>query len=108
MTGVDVLVAAATPARPPRHLTRFLLAGALAGPLFLGAFLVEGAYRAGYDPMRHPISSLALGRTGWVQIASFLVSGMLTLAFAVGLRRTLRPGPGAAAGPLLVAGWGVG
>jgi hypothetical protein len=76
--------------------------------LFVATFLIEGSVRDGYDPMRHPISSLALGPTGWIQIANFLVVGVLTLIFAVGLRRSLTPGPGAAAGPALVAGWGVG
>lgn len=107
MTGTQTMVAAATPARPPRRPNRLLLAGVFAGPLFVVAFVVEGAFRDGYDPMRHPVSSLVLGPTGWVQIANFLVAGALTLAFAAGLRRSLNPGPGAAAGPLLVAVWGV-
>src|SRR5690349_84503 len=107
MTGSRTLIAAATPARPPRRPNHPLLAGLVAGPLFVATFLIEGGFRNGYDPMRHPISSLALGSTGWIQIVNFLVAGVLTLTFAVGLRRSLRPGPGAAAGPALVAGWGV-
>jgi hypothetical protein len=108
MTGTQTLIAAATPARPPRRPNRLLLAGLLAGPLFVVTFLLEGAFRDGYDPMRHPVSSLSLGPTGWIQIANFLITGALTLAFAVGLRRSLRPGPGATAGPVLIAVWGVG
>lgn len=108
MTGSRILTAAATPARPPRRPNRPLLAGLVAGPLFVATFLIEGSFRDGYDPMRHPISSLALGPTGWIQIANFLVAGALTLVFAVGLRRSLKPGPGAAVGPVTVAGWGVG
>ena len=38
-----------------------LVCGVIAGPLFVVAFLVEGATRAHYDPLRHPVSSLALG-----------------------------------------------
>jgi Protein of unknown function (DUF998) len=108
MTGTQTLIAAATPARPPRRPNRLLLGGLLAGPLFVVTFLLEGAFRDGYDPIRHPVSSLSLGPTGWVQIANFLVAGVFTLAFAVGLRRSLKPGPGAAAGPVLIAVWGVG
>jgi len=108
MTGTQTLIAAATPARPPRRSTILLLAGVLAGPLFVVTFLLEGAFRDGYDPMRHPVSSLSLGPSGWVQIANFLIAGVLSLALAVGLRRSLRPGPGAAAGPALIAVWGVG
>jgi len=59
-------------------------------------FLVEGATRTRYDPLRQPVSSLALGDWGWTQSANFIVAGLLTLAFAVGLRLTLRPGKGSA------------
>lgn len=108
MASTRTLVGAATPARPPSRPTRPLFAGLLAGPLFVVAFLLEGALRDGYDPMRHPVSSLALGPGGWAQVVNFLVAGGLTVAFAVQLRRRLRPGPGSAAGPLLIAVWGVG
>jgi Protein of unknown function (DUF998) len=83
--------------------TRTLLrCGAIGGPLFVVAFLVEGATRPGYDPLRHPVSSLALGEFGWTQTANFIVTGALLLAFAVGLRRALRPPDGSTWGPLLV------
>lgn len=68
-------------------LTRTLLrCGCVAGPLFVTTFLVEGARRADYDPLRHPVSSLALGPRGWVQVANFSVAGTLYLAETVGLR----------------------
>lgn len=89
--------------------TKMLLAcGAIGGPLFVATFLVEGATRANYDPLRHPVSSLALGDSGWTQDANFIVAGLLTLAFAVGLRRALRPFGGSIWGPLLVGVWGIG
>ncbi len=44
-----------------------LACGMAAGPLFTIAYLVEGAGRVGYRPLRHPVSSLALGRAGWAQ-----------------------------------------
>jgi len=108
MTTTLTLVGAATPDRPPAPPNRLLTCGLLAGPLFVVAFLLEGAFRDGYDPMRHPVSSLALGPTGWTQVLTFLVCGVLTILFAIGLRRSLRPGPGALAGPLLVGVWGIG
>ena len=38
-------------------VTKALLAcGAVAGPLFTVAWIVTGATRANYDPLRHPIS----------------------------------------------------
>ncbi|MEU1736222.1 DUF998 domain-containing protein [Streptosporangium sp. NPDC020145] len=85
-----------------------LACGVIAGPLFVLTFLVAGAARAGYDLLRHPVSSLALGDLGWVQVANFLVAGLLTLAFAVGLRRALQPLGGSTWGPLLVAVWALG
>ena len=80
---------------------------AIAGPLFIVAFLLEGATRANYDPLRHPVSSLELGPYGWMQSAIFVVAGILTLAFAAGLRRALGSGPGSNWGPLLVGAWAV-
>jgi Protein of unknown function (DUF998) len=65
---------------------RWLLrCGTVAGPLFVSAFMIEGAQRPDYKPMRHPVSSLALGRRGWVQSANFAATGMLYLAGAAGL-----------------------
>lgn len=66
--------------------------GIVAGPLFVAAFLIEGATRPGYNPLRHPVSSLALGDSGWTQVVNFLVAGALYLAFAVGLLRSRRHG----------------
>jgi hypothetical membrane protein len=106
----QTIVATLPPPPPPdrtgRPWTRRLLAaGALAGPLFVGTFLVAGATRAHYDPLRHPVSSLELGAHGWVQHTSFVVAGLLALALAAGLRRAWRPSIWA---PLLVGIWGLG
>jgi len=89
--------------------TKTLLAcGAIAGPLFVFAFLIEGATRASYEPLRQPVSSLALGDWGWTQSANFLVTGFLMLAFALGLRRALRPLGGPTWGPILVGAYAIG
>lgn len=83
---------------------RLVSCGLVAGPLFVVAFLVQGAFKgSGYDALRHPVSSLALGEHGWVQTANFLVVGLLTIAFAVGLWRS-----GIHVGGVLVGLWGVG
>ena len=100
-----------SPAGAARHAvtTKTLLAcGAIAGPLFTLASILEGATRAHYHPLRHPVSSLELGDFGWTQRANFLVAGGLTLAFAIGLRRALRPLGGSTWGPLLVGAHAIG
>jgi hypothetical protein len=59
--------------------------------LFIVVFLIEGAVPAirpdGYSPLRHPISTFAIGEFGWIQVANFLVTGALLVAFAMGVRR---------------------
>lgn len=85
-----------------------LLGGAVAGPLFIGAFTAIGATRPGYDWQRLPVSSLAIGRHGWLQRINFVVAGVLYSCAGRGLRRSAsrRVGPGAV--PALVVGVGVG
>lgn len=73
-----------------RKTRTLLICGALVGPLFTIAWFIEGVTRIHYDPMRHPISSLALGEFGWTQIANFLVTGILTLVLAFGLRKAFK------------------
>jgi Protein of unknown function (DUF998) len=82
--------------------------GIVAGPLFVIASLAQAFTRTGFDLGRHPISLLSLGSLGWVQIANFVVSGVLYLAGAIGMRDALRPGRGSTWGPLLVGVTGVG
>lgn len=89
--------------------TKALLAGgAVAGPLFIVVGLLQVFTRDGFDLRRHPLSLLSNGDLGWVQIANFVVAGILFAASAVGMRRVLHPGPGGTWGPLLVGLVGVG
>ncbi|MEO3926193.1 DUF998 domain-containing protein [Micromonosporaceae bacterium B7E4] len=92
-----------------RRVTRVLLCcGVVGPPLFVLVFLVDGATRAGYDPTYHPVSALSLGPRGWIQITNFVLTGLLLLGFAVGLRRALRPGRADLWGPLAVGVFGLG
>ncbi len=94
----------------PEAAARAGLAGfaALAAPVFTVAAVVQAAARDGYDITRHPVSMLALGDAGWVQTASFVVTGLLSLAGAAGARRLLRGGRGRTWGPILLALIGAG
>lgn len=85
-----------------------LIAGAIGPPLFVLAFIVEGALRPDYNGLRYPVSSLSIGAGGWVQQANFIVTGLLILALAAGLRRALRPTPGSTWGPILIGVVGLG
>lgn len=89
--------------------TRVLVtAGVVAGPLFVLVGLVQVLTREGFDLTRHPLSLLALGDLGWIQIANFIVAGVLMLAFALGARRSLGDGPGRVWAPVLFGLYGVG
>ncbi|MEU0402750.1 DUF998 domain-containing protein [Streptomyces sp. NPDC006197] len=90
-----------------RSTARWALAGGVvAGPLFLAAGLAQGRTRDGFDFTRNAISQLALGGAGWIQTASFVLTGALLIAGATGLRRALRGGPGGTWGPALVGVFG--
>lgn len=85
-----------------------LRCGIWAGPAFTAVFLAEGAVREGYRPLRHPVSSLALGPRGRVQTVNFVVTGAAFLAGAVGLRMAADRVPGGRTGPALVGAAGAG
>lgn len=88
--------------------TRWLLrCGVAAGPVFVAVFLLEGAVRDGYRPLRHPVSSLALGSRGWIQAGNFAVAGTLFLAGAAGLARAGDAATSRAA-PALISAAGAG
>jgi hypothetical protein len=76
--------------------------------LFAVVSVIEMLARPGFDLRRHDLSLLSNGDLGWIQIASFVVTGLLAIAAAVGLRRRLRSGPGRTWGPLLIGIYGLG
>jgi uncharacterized protein DUF998 len=94
-------------ARDPRARA-LVIAGVVAGPLFVTAGLAQILTRGGFDLTRHPLSLLSLGAAGWVQIVNFIVAGVLMLAFAAGVARSLGTGPGRRWAPILFAVYGAG
>jgi hypothetical protein len=89
--------------------TRALLAGGVvAGPLFIVVGLLQAFAREGFDLRRHPLSLLSNGDLGWIQIANFVVTGLLFTGAAIGMRRVLHRGRGGTWGPLLIGAVGVG
>ncbi|MEW1695144.1 DUF998 domain-containing protein [Streptomyces sp. NPDC091278] len=90
-----------------RSTLRGPVAGAVvAGPLFLGAGVVQGLTRDGFDFGRNAISQLALGEAGWIQTVNFLLAGALLVTGAAGLRRALGGGAGGTWGPALTGIFG--
>jgi hypothetical protein len=94
--------------RSARWTRGLLYCGLAAAPVFVTAFLVEGASREGYRPSRHPVSSLALGPRGWVQAANFAVTGTLVLAGAAGVWRARDPALSTRVGQALIGAAGAG
>ncbi len=87
-----------------------LICGIVAGPLYIVVVVLQMLTRDGFDISRHPASMLSNGDQGWIQIANFVVSGLLLLAGAIGLRRVLGPaaGVGGIWGPRLLGVFGAG
>ena len=81
---------------------KLLTCGMLAGPVYVGLWMLQIFIREGYDPTRHDLSLLSNGDLGWIQITNFLVSGFLVILGAVGFHRAMQKGKGRIVGPLLL------
>jgi Protein of unknown function (DUF998) len=89
--------------------TKVLLrCGVVLGPLFYLVVTVQAFTRAGFDLRRHPLSLLSLGDAGWIQIANFILTGLLAILCAYGMRRFLRGSRAGTWGALLIAIFGLG
>ena len=85
-----------------------LLCGAIAGPLYVLVGIAQILVRPGFDVSKHALSLMSNGDLGWIQIANFIVTGALVIAFAIGLRRLLAGSKAGTFGPLLIAIYGIG
>ncbi|TCM47799.1 DUF998 domain-containing protein [Kribbella sp. VKM Ac-2568] len=84
-------------------------AGIIGPVLFTATFLAQEAFRRSeYDALAEPVSALEAGPNGWIQQVNFVVFGVLTIVFALGLHRGLRPSRAGVAGPALLFLSGVG
>ncbi|HEY6685905.1 MAG TPA: DUF998 domain-containing protein [Propionibacteriaceae bacterium] len=89
--------------------TRAMLAcGLVAGPLFVATVIVQILTRDGFDLRRHPISLLSVGEHGWIQVTNFILAGVLSIIFSIGVARVLADGPGSRWAPRFFALFGVG
>ena len=89
--------------------TRILaIAGAAAGPLFAVLATGQVLLRDGFDLRRHPLSLLATGSPGIVQISNFILAGIGVLCLAVAVRGTITEGVGRRWLAPLIAVFGLG
>lgn len=90
-------------------VTKALLSGSvIAGPIYVVVGLIEMLTRPGYDLRRHSLSLMSNGDLGWIHITMLILTGLLTIAGAVGMRRILAGSRGGTWGPILVAVYGLG
>jgi hypothetical protein len=89
--------------------TKLLLTGGvLAGPIYILVGIAQLLTREGFDITRHPLSFMSLGDLGWIQITNFIVTGLLVIACAIGLRRLAQADKRLKRGALLVGIYGLG
>src|SRR5215469_16281304 len=84
-TGTSAVPAGAKDCTPAARVTKSLLGyGVLAGVVFETSVLAQGLTRRGFSIFHDDASLLANGPLGWIQVATFLVAGAMTVAAAVG------------------------
>src|SRR5258708_11910472 len=71
-----------------------LVCGVVAGPLFAVVGLVQAFTRPGFDLRRHALSMLENGDLGWIQISSFILTGLLFVSGDFGMSPVIRVGLG--------------
>ena len=90
-------------------VTRSLLGyGVIVGPVYVLTVLAQALLRPGFDLTRDDASLLSNGAFGWIQVVNFVVSGLMVIACALGVRRGLAAGRGATWGPILLGLFGAG
>ncbi|MEN9407822.1 MAG: hypothetical protein RLZZ455_1038 [Candidatus Parcubacteria bacterium] len=77
-----------------KNTTLLVVAGIVAGPFFIASSILHGFLRDGFNMVHHPASLLSLGEWGWVQIATFVITGLLYIALGFGIRGILKSGIG--------------
>ena len=73
----------------------------VAGPLYTIVGLIQAF-------TRHALSLLENGDLGWIEITTFLLSGLLFVAGAIGMRQVMRGSRGGTWGPILLGIYGLG
>lgn len=77
------------PAGPQGWTSRVALAAAAAPVCFFAVMMILGLVTPGYDWLARLASELSLGPLGWIMIANFIALGVVELALAAALGRTI-------------------
>ena len=74
-----------------KNITNNLLkCGVAAGPLYVVVGAIEILTRPGFDMRKHSLSLMSLGSLGWIHITLFIVTGLLVILGAIGIRRAIK------------------
>jgi len=79
-----------------------LMAGMIGVLLFVATFTLEGWLRPGYKPLAMYVSALSLGPRGWIQVANFIIFGVLLFVFTRGVAAEFPNGKVARSGLILL------
>jgi hypothetical protein len=77
-------------------------AGMVAPALFVAVFTIEGWLRPGYNPLSTYVSALSLGPRGWIQMANFIVLGLLLFVFTRAVAAEFESGKASRWGTILL------
>src|SRR5262245_22974703 len=91
--------------RIPKSLLGY---GVLSGIVFEASVLIQGVTRHGFRIAHDDASLLANGPLGWIQIATFVLAGAMTVAAPAGARRAMAWRAGGSWGPRLIGVYGAG
>jgi len=97
------------PSLERRSVISVLATAGIVGPIiFVLIVIVQSLLHPDYSQLKLPISALAAWPGGWVQSVNFVVFGLLTIAFALGLHLGMGPSRAGMIGPALLTLSGVG
>ena len=77
-------------------------AGIIGPALFVAVFTIEGRLRPGYEPLKMYVSALSLGLRGWIQMANFIILGILLFVFTRGVKAEFETGKASRGGLILL------
>src|SRR5215210_5391507 len=97
------------PSLERRSVISVLATAGIVGPIiFVLIVIVQSLLHPDYSQVKLPISALAAWPGGWVQDANFVLFGLLTILFAIGLHLGVGRNRAAVIGPGLLMLSGVG